>query len=88
MDIQIDYKGPLLLYEGNQSTIAMSKNPQFHGKTKHIDIKFHYVREKCNENVIQLVYCPTNDMIADIFTKGLNKDKFQRMREMMGMCLQ
>ncbi|KAK3888840.1 hypothetical protein Pcinc_007106 [Petrolisthes cinctipes] len=76
VDIQIDCKSPLLLYEDNQSTIAMSKNPQFHGKTKHIDIKFHYVREKCNENVIQLVYCPINDMIADIFTKGLNKDKF------------
>ncbi|KAK3894704.1 hypothetical protein Pcinc_001550 [Petrolisthes cinctipes] len=76
VDIQIDCKSPLLLYEDNQSTIAMSKNPQFLGKTKHIDIKFHYVREKCNENVIQLVYCPINDMIADIFTKGLNKDKF------------
>ncbi|KAK3895615.1 hypothetical protein Pcinc_000538 [Petrolisthes cinctipes] len=88
VDIQIDCKGPLLLYEDNQSTIAMSKNPQFHGKTKHIDIKFHYVPEKCNENVIQLVYCPTNDMIADIFTKGLNKDKFKRLREMLGMCLQ
>ncbi|KAK3876705.1 hypothetical protein Pcinc_018517 [Petrolisthes cinctipes] len=88
VDIQIDCKGPLLLYEDNQSTIAMSKNPQFHGKTKHIDIKFHYVLEKCNENVIQLVYCPTNDMIADIFTKGLNKDKFKRLREMLGMCLQ
>ncbi|KAK4325723.1 hypothetical protein Pmani_003666 [Petrolisthes manimaculis] len=88
VDIQIDCKGPLLLYEDNKSTIAMSKNPQFHGKTKHIDIKFHYVREKCIENVIQLVYCPTNDMVADIFTKGLNKDKFKRLREMLGMCLQ
>ncbi|KAK4327560.1 hypothetical protein Pmani_001967 [Petrolisthes manimaculis] len=88
VDIQIDCMGPLLLYEDNQSTIAMSKNPQFHGKTKHIDIKFHYVREKCIENVIQLVYCPTNDMVAYIFTKGLNKDKFKRLREMLGMCLQ
>lgn len=88
VDIQIDCNGPFLSHEDNQSTVAMSDNPQFHGKTKHIDIKSHYVREKCNDNEIQLVYCPTNDMIADIFTKGLNKDKFKRLREMMGMWLQ
>ena len=86
LDIHMDCKGPLLLYEDNQSAIAISKNPQFHGRTKHIDVKFHFVREKCKENVIQLTYCSTNDMIADIFTKGLNKDKFKRLRNMMGMC--
>lgn len=85
VDMQINCKGPMLLYEDNQSTIAMSKNPQFHGRSKHIDVKFHYIREMCNENVIHLMYCPSDDMLADIFTKGLNKDKFKRLRKMLGM---
>ena len=86
-DMQIGSKEPMLIYEDNQSTIAMSKNPQFHGKSKHIDIKFHYVREKCSEIVIELTYCPTNHMVADIFTKGLCSDRFKRLRQMLGMCI-
>ena len=85
-DLHLDTKGPMLIYEDNQATIVMSKDPQYHGRSKHIDIKFHYVRDQCNDNVIQLKYCPTNDMIADIFTKGLSQDKFKRLRQMLGMC--
>ena len=55
-DMLVDFKGPLVIYEDNQSAIAMSKNPQFHGRAKHIDIKFHYVRDQCNEKVIELQY--------------------------------
>ena len=84
--MHLDSEGPMLIYEDNQATIAMSKDPQFHGRSKHIDIKFHYVRDQCKNNVIQLKYCPTNDMIADIFTKGLNQDKFKRLRQMLGIC--
>ena len=84
-DMQVDFKGPLVIYEDNQSAIEMSKNPQFHGRAKHIDIKFHYVRDQCNEKVIKLEYCPTQDMIADILTKGLNQATFKRLRQMLGM---
>ena len=84
-DMQVDSKGPMVIYEDNQSAIAMSKNPQFHGRAKHIDIKFHYVRDQCNEKVIELEYCPTQDMIADILTKGLNQATFKRLRQMLGM---
>ena len=84
-DVKLDFKGPVLIYEDNQSTIAMSKNPQFHGRSKHIDIKFDFVRDQCNVNAIQLKYCPTDDMIADVFTKGLSHVKFKRLRNMLGM---
>ena len=84
-DVKLDFKGPMLIYEDNQSTIAMSKNPQFHGRSKHIDIKFDFVRDQCNVNAIQLKYCPTDDMIADVFTKGLSHVKFKRLRNMLGM---
>ena len=85
-DLNVNCQSPLLIYEDNQSAIAMSKNPQFHGRSKHIDIKFHYVREKVDENVIKLEYCPTEVMIADILTKGLTQDKFKKLRDMLGMC--
>lgn len=76
----------MLILEDNQSTIAMSRNPQFHGRSKHIDIKFHYVKDQYDRNVIQLQYCPANDMIADIFTKGVSQEKFKKLRQMLGMC--
>ena len=73
------------IHEDNQSAIAMSKNPQFHGRAKHIDIKHHYVREQVNSGSVKLVYCPTNEMTADIFTKGLGREQFCRLREKAGI---
>ena len=64
-----DAEAPTLIYEDNQSAIAMAKNPQFHGRAKHIDIKHHYIRDQVTEGAIALKYCPTIDMIADILCK-------------------
>ena len=50
----------------------MAKNPQFHGKAKHIDIRYHFIREQIELGVIRLEYCPTEVMTADMLTKGLN----------------
>ena len=71
-----------VIYEDNQSTICMTKNPQFHGRVKHIDIKFHFVREQVSKGIIKRKYCKTEDMIADILTKGLNQLQFSKLREM------
>ena len=65
---------PVTIYEDNQSAICIAKNPQSHHKTKHVDIKYHYVRDKVQDVTIKIQYCPTNDMIADILTKGLTHD--------------
>ena len=54
-----------LIYEDNQSTICMAKNPQYHGRTKHIDIKFHYIHEQVEKKAIQLEYCESKNMVAD-----------------------
>ncbi len=59
---------PTLIFEDNQSAISMAKNPQFHGRSKHINIKFHSVREQVGTNKICLEYCPTEDMLADNYT--------------------
>ena len=76
---------PTVICEDNQSTICIAQNPQYHNRTKHIDIKYHYVREKVLDTTIELRYCPTRDMIADILTKGLTYDKFSRLRTLSGV---
>ena len=76
---------PTLVYEDNQSAIAMTKNPQFHGRTKHINIKYHYVREQVSKDKICLEYCPTEDMLADALTKGIGPEKFEKLRSLYGM---
>jgi hypothetical protein len=55
----------------NQSAIQISKNPVFHQRTKHIDIRYHFIREKIQEMKIKLYYLPTELMIADLLTKPL-----------------
>ena len=84
-DLQSGPTRSTVTYEDNQSAICMAKNPQFHGRTKHIEIKYHFIREKVLDETIELKYCPTNDMIADMLTKGLSHDKFARLRDLAGV---
>ncbi|CAL8138644.1 unnamed protein product [Prunus armeniaca] len=73
------------LHCDNISTIAITKNPVFHQKTKHIDRRYHFIKDALQEGVINLEYCPTNEQLADIFTKPLAKDRFNCLREMLGV---
>ena len=85
MDMNKNSVDPMTIFEDNQSTIAMTKNPQHHGKAKHIDIKFHYIREMVTMNKIKLKYCKGDEMIADILTKGIGKIQFTKLRSMIGL---
>lgn len=76
---------PLKIFEDNQSAMCIAKNPQFHGRTKHIEIKYHFTREQVKNGTIELQYCRTENMIADMFTKGLLKEKFSKLRDMAGI---
>jgi len=59
----------------NKSAIDMAKNLVFHGRTKHIAIKHHFIREAIEDEEVQLSICKTNDQVADIFTKALPREK-------------
>ena len=63
------------IYEDNQGCIALARNPVFHARTKHIDIKYHFLREKVEEGDIELEYRPTDEMVADGLTKALGRVK-------------
>lgn len=58
----------------------MMKNGQFSKRSKHIDVRFHYISEKVNEGLLKVNYCKTDDQIADIFTKPLCKVKFEKFK--------
>ena len=74
-----------VLYEDNQGAIEISRNPRFHNRTKHIDVTFHFIRERIASNEIKVVYCPSSDMLADIMTKGLTRNRFEKLRNSLNV---
>jgi hypothetical protein len=80
-------KGPTLLKIDNQSAITLAKDNKFHTRTKHIDIRYHYIRESVEAGLITPVRVPTDKNVADIFTKALARPKFEFFRNLLGLCL-
>ena len=76
---------PVMLYCDNTSAINISKNPVMHAKTKHIAIKYHYVRELVEYKQVKMEYIQTKEQIADIFTKTLPKDAYEYLRGKLGV---
>ena len=62
----------------NLSSIRIAENLVFHARTKHIKVHYHYIREKVLEGEIEMVPTKTDKQFADIFSKGLNKIKFEK----------
>ena len=65
--------------------MALAKNPNNHPRTKHIDIKYHYIRGAIEDDILKVCYCATNDMVADFMTKSLAKPLFEKFRNLMGI---
>ena len=78
---------PLVLYCNNQCTIAAPKNDQYHARTKHIDIQYHFIRESISREIIKICYCPTENMVADIFMRALPVKTFEHLRMLLGVHL-
>ena len=73
--------GPLPLCVDNQGTIFLASNPAQEGRTKHIRMTEHFIRESVEFEEIKLYYVPTDQQFADIFTKNLGKQKFEDGRK-------
>ncbi|KAF0722382.1 hypothetical protein Ae201684_018451 [Aphanomyces euteiches] len=76
-ELQLVIKLPINVYEDNQSTIKMAENPTLQQRTKHIDVRHHFIRDLVKQRIIKINYCQTNSMLADILTKALPKPKFE-----------
>lgn len=84
-DLNICTDQPISVYCDNTSAISLSKNPMMHSRTKHIPIKYHFLREQVAKQNIVLEYISTKEQIADIFTKPLPQEAFEHLRQKMGV---
>ena len=75
-DLGIGQSQPTTLYCDNQAAEALIGNPVFHRRTKHLDVKFHYVRDLAKQEKIAVVHVRSEDQLADMFTKPLAREKF------------
>ena len=83
---QLDLK-TTTLFSDNKSAIELTNDHQYHPHTKHIDICFHYIWYIIKNGSIQLIYCPTNDMIADALTKALSSMKVKHFTCEFGLSM-
>ena len=70
----------------NISSINLTKNPVHHSKTKHIEIRHHFIRDHVTKGDIELKYIESKSNLADIFTKPLPESEFSNLRRKLGMC--
>ena len=82
-DLGLEQKNPTVIYEDNQGAIALATNPGYHARTKHVDIRHHFVREKVLAGDIKVIYKETEHQLADILTKALGTKRFQYLRARM-----
>ena len=75
----------LTIFTDSQASISYSKDPKFHSKAKHIDIKYHYVKDMVAQGGVNLKYIPTHEMIADPLTKVVNRETFDRHVKSLGL---
>ena len=73
------------IFLDNQSTIALAKDHQYYAQTKYIDIRYHFIQWIIEEGKIQLIYCPTEGIIAYIFTKALPFAKVKHFANELGL---
>ena len=69
----------------NQSAIKLVHNPEFHKRTKHVDVRYHYIREKYASGDIDVYYVTSKEQIADILTKAIPCNQFEILRNMLGV---
>ncbi|MCO5574893.1 hypothetical protein L7F22_028687 [Adiantum nelumboides] len=73
------------IYTDSQSALTIARNPIFHARTKHIEVHYHYVRERISAGEISLAYVPTQDNLADLFTKALSHEKLEAFHKSLGL---
>ncbi len=71
----------------NTSAISLSKNPIQHSRTKHIEIRYHFIRDHVQKGDIELEFVSTDHQLADIFTKPLIEEKYCTIRREIGMAM-
>ena len=85
-DVGFGSDSPTVIFEDNNGAIDLSRNAKYHNRTKHIDIAHHFVRERVESKEIDVIHCPSSDMVADVLTKGIPRVQFEKLRGLLGVC--
>jgi hypothetical protein len=80
-----DTTRPTTLHSDSQGSIALAHNPEHHARTKHIAIRYHFIREHVADKTIDLTFVGTADMVADLFTKALDRVAYERGAHQLGL---
>ena len=73
------------IYVDNKSAIALAKNPVYHERSKHIDTRFHFIRDHIKNKEVEIHHVKTSEQVVDILTKPLKYEIFQQLRRKLGM---
>ena len=84
-ELGYSFSSPHTLFIDNQSAIAFSHNPEHHGRMKHLDLKYYWLRDEVEKKVLAVDYIPTDSMVADILTKSLAKVKVLEACRQLGL---
>ena len=85
LDFEEKIQEPTEIFGDNQSALKLIKNPIHHSRTKHIDIKYHFIRDIYEKGYINVNYIPTQEMTADICTKNLSRNNHEKCTEGLGL---
>ena len=86
-ELGLNLTHPTTLHVDNQSAIAIARNPEFHDRTKHIEVRHHFLRQLVDEGHVSPKYLPMGDQIADVLTKGLSRKKHEKFSQAMGLTV-
>jgi hypothetical protein len=85
LDLGQSVDAPVVIYCDNINSILLANNPVYHATTKHIEVHYHFIREKVLVKEIDLIHVNTEDQVVDIFTKALGTDKLKKFPKILGV---
>jgi hypothetical protein len=85
LEFGFHHQHPTILWCDNQSAIKLTKDPVQHQCRKHIEIHMHFIIKLIHDQVIEVLFCPTKDQVADNFTKSLTEANFSTLPSMLGV---
>ena len=85
-ELTIPFMSPIKVYLDNMGAIALSTAAKFHQRSKHIDLRYHFIHEHINNNIFQLIWAPSYKNTADILTKPLPCSTFLKFLRMLGLA--